>query len=183
LRPDDASSNAGLYPYLAGVSVAQAIENSLGFSPELKWPNDLLLNDRKFCGLLSEAEFDNGNVRYIILGIGINVEHKIGDIPDDLLETATSIRIENRIRTDRVDLLCEIMHCLEKNYAAVTQNGFATIIEEWKSRCPKLGKKISVQQQDEKLTGIFENLENDGTLLLQTEDGQVRKIVAGDLSH
>ena len=180
LRPPIQAIKAGFYPYLAGVSVAQAIENKIGLKPSFKWPNDLHLNNKKFCGILSEVDFIDNRVNFIILGIGINVDHKRENFPKELLNYATSLRIEARAEFDRITLLAEIIYLLEKNYYVSNEYGFEMIIQNWKKRCPSLGENIHIIQGDYHYYGKFENLDENGCLLLRTEDGSLKKIVAGD---
>ncbi len=183
LRPDLPASRAGLVPYLAGISVCEAVENFIGLKPDVKWPNDLLLNGRKFCGILSEVEFENSSIKFIILGIGINVNHKNDEFPAEFREQATSLHIESGFRIDRADLLAEVVCQLEKNYIVMKQDGFGDIINKWKKRCPQLGKKVSIVQDDEKYQGVFEELNDEGCLLLRTKDNELKKIVAGDITY
>ncbi|MBN2012702.1 biotin--[acetyl-CoA-carboxylase] ligase [candidate division KSB1 bacterium] len=182
LRPQDVSPKAGLYTFLAGVSVAEAVEQLCGLRPELKWPNDLLLNGKKFCGILSEADFQNGHIRHVILGIGINVDHKQEDLPNSISESATSIRIESNWRLDRVKLLITVLKRMEKNYELIQTKGFDPILKTWKSYCPRLSKQIKVRQEHTIYEGIFQDLDEHGCMLLKTNDGQMRKIVAGDFA-
>lgn len=179
LRPDLPAAKAGLIPYLAGVSVAEAIENYLNLKPSLKWPNDLLLNDKKFCGVLSEVEFNNGKIHFIILGIGINVNHKIHEFQENYRNQATSLRIELDKRIDRADLLVEILSYLENNYKFI--HNFEEIMNKWKIRCPKFGKEVLVVQDDEKYEGLFEEIDNEGFMLLRLKSATIKKIVAGDI--
>ncbi len=181
LRPELPAASAGLVPYLAGVSVAEAVEDFVGLNPDVKWPNDLLLNGRKFCGILSEVEFENNKIKFIVLGIGINVNHKQDEFPVEFREQATSLRIESDSQHDRADFLAEVLLRLENNYSDLKQNGFKAIIDRWKKRCPLLGKKVILVQDDEKYQGIFEDLNDEGCLMLRTQDGKLQKIVAGDI--
>ncbi len=182
LRPQLPAARAGLVPYMAGVSVAEAIENFIGLKPDVKWPNDLLLNGRKFCGILSEVEFENSMIKFIILGIGINVNHKKDEFPEEFRELATSLRIELDSRIDRADFLAAVIGQLETNYKKMKLNGFKDIIEQWKKRSSQLGKKVTIIQDDDKHEGIFEDLNNEGCLLLRTKAGEIKKIVTGDIA-
>jgi len=181
LRPDLPAARAGLVPYLGGLSVAEAVENFVGLKPVVKWPNDLLLNDKKFCGILSEVEFQDHKINFIILGIGVNVNHKRSDFPLEFRDQATSLRLASGAHIDRVDLLAEVLKRLETNYLDAKQNGFENIITRWKKRCRQLGRKISVVQEDETFQGKFEDLGSDGSLLLRTDSGELLKIVTGDI--
>ncbi|MBC8183486.1 biotin--[acetyl-CoA-carboxylase] ligase [candidate division KSB1 bacterium] len=181
LRPDLPSSNAGLIPYLAGVSVSRAVEDLTGLQPEMKWPNDVMLNNMKCCGVLSEVNFKNGKIDFIILGIGINVNHEAGEWSDEIDKIATSLRIEKNERLERADLLAEILFQLEQAYDDVKKNGFGQLLDQWKKRCPVFQQNITILQEDKKISGTFINLDEKGCLLLKGEDGKIKKIVAGDL--
>lgn len=182
LRPELPASRAGLVPYLAGVSVAEAVEHFAGLPPDVKWPNDLLLHGRKFCGILSEVEFQNNRINFIILGIGINVNQKPDEFPVEFRAQATSLRIESHSRIDRADFLAEVLSQLEKNYRDMKQSGFQNIIKKWKQSCPQIGKEVAIVQDDDQYQGLFEDLDEEGCLLLRTRDGELKKIVAGDIN-
>lgn len=180
LRPDLPSSQAGLIPYIAGVSIAEAVENLLNLKPKLKWPNDLLIMKKKFCGILSEVEFENGRIKFIILGIGINVNQKAGEFPNELNELATSLRIEANTRIDRADLLAEILARFEQNYEVSKDGDFCAILKSWKNRSLHFNKNIVIMQENKRFEGLFKEIDKEGCLILQTKKGKEIKIVAGD---
>ncbi len=182
LRPELPALKAGLLPYMAGVSVAEAVEDFTGLKPNMKWPNDLLLNGKKLCGILSEVEFTNSQIGFIILGIGVNVNHKKDEYSEELQKQATSLRIESGLRIDRAELLAAILSQLEKNYQDVKKNDFSQIITKWKKRCQQFGQEIVIAQDDRTRRGIFEDIDGSGCLLLRTQAGERIKIVAGDVA-
>lgn len=181
LRPDISASKAGLLPFLASVSIAEVLEESLNLKPDLKWPNDAIFSGRKFCGILSEVEFIDGRVKFIILGVGMNVNHKMDELPQDFRERATSLRIESGKRIDRADLLAEILVTFEKNYDEFRSNGISPILDKWKARCGRLGKHVKIVQDDQQIEGTFKDIDAAGCMLLQLETGEIKKVVAGDV--
>ncbi|MFZ5517503.1 MAG: biotin--[acetyl-CoA-carboxylase] ligase [Candidatus Zhuqueibacterota bacterium] len=181
LRPDIAASKVGLLPFLASVSIAEAVESLIGLRPELKWPNDALLAGKKFCGILSEVEFINGRIKFIILGIGLNVNHKPDDFSPAIREQATSLRIQAGIRINRTDLLAHILRRFEINYSSFKSNGISPILKQWKARCSRLGKSIQVVQEDTRYDGIFQDIDSEGCLILKLNTGQTLKVIAGDV--
>jgi len=183
LRPEMPSHRAGLIPFIASVSIAEAIENKLNLQPDMKWPNDLLLGGKKCCGILSEAEFVNNKIKFIILGIGINVNHNPNDFPDELKNIATSLRIQSEKRVDRADLLAEILFRLEQNYQNIKVSGFEETLSNWKRRCSKFKKRVVIEMEGQKLSGKFIDLDEGGGLILKTEKGEQKKVVAGDLIY
>jgi len=182
LRPSIKSSSVVHFPYLTSVSIAQALEKTLSLSPELKWPNDLLINSKKFCGVLSEIEFHKNEINFIIIGIGINVMQDVTDFSSQTLTNATSLYIELHKYIDRVNLLSEILFHFEKNYIHIIENGFSSILEEWQIRCPFIGRKIKINRDGETLNGIFRRLDNSGSLILELDDKSEMKIFAGDFN-
>ena len=181
LKPDLPSSYSGLIPYLAGVSVAQAVEKITELQPDLKWPNDLLLSGKKFCGMLSDVHFNDSNIAFIILGIGVNVNYNPHKWSEDIEKVATSLRIESNKRINRAELLAEILLALDQNYEKFKLNGIAEILGQWKKRCPAFKKNITVVQENKKLTGLFYDLDEEGRLVLKSENGELSKIVTGDI--
>jgi len=181
LRPNLPASSVGLLPFLASVSIAEAIESTLGLRPELKWPNDALLAGKKFCGILSEVEFANGRTKFIILGIGLNVNHKPDDFSPGIREQATSLRIQSGMRVNRIELLAQILQRFEINYNTFKSNGISSILEQWKARCLRLGKSIQVVQEDMRYEGIFQDIDSEGCLILKRNTGEILKVIAGDV--
>jgi len=181
LRPQLSSSQAGLLPYIAGVSVAEAVEAQLGLHPDLKWPNDLLVGGKKFCGILSEVEFENGKIKFIVLGIGVNVNHLAGDFSRQIRDGATSLRLAAETRIDRADLLAAILSKLEQNYERVKTEGFDDLLHRWKTRCSNFKKNVALKQDQTTIEGTFVDIDHEGCLLLKTGSGETKKISAGDV--
>ena len=181
LMPDIPTSKAGLLPFLASVSIAEALENLLGLKPDLKWPNDALISGKKFCGILSDVEFTNGRVKFIILGVGLNVNHKIDDFPEDIRGQATSLRIESGTRVDRADLLAEFLKRFERNYKEFSLKGINDILDKWKARCSRFGRQVQVVQDDQQFEGVFQDFDAEGCMILRLKSGETKKIVAGDI--
>jgi len=180
LRPNIDAHEAVYFPYLMSVSIAQALEQTLSITASLKWPNDLLIRSKKFCGILSEIEFTSKEINYIIIGIGINVLQQQSEFPDELADQATSLAIELNQDVDRVGLLCNILQTIESNYLYALRYGFKETISDWKSRCPFIGKKIKVMVDGKLIEGLFKDLDDSGGLILKREDSSEIQIYAGD---
>jgi BirA family transcriptional regulator, biotin operon repressor / biotin---[acetyl-CoA-carboxylase] ligase len=181
MRPDLPSSKSGLIPFLAGLSVLIAVQNITGLHLDLKWPNDIIINKKKCCGILSEVNFNNSKIDFIILGIGINVNHNHGDWHEQVNKVATSLRIEKKERINRSELLNEVLCQLELHYEDVKKNGFDGILDQWKKNCSNFKKTITVVQEDTEISGTFFDLDEKGCLLMEVKDGKTIKIVAGDV--
>ncbi|MFQ6115047.1 MAG: biotin--[acetyl-CoA-carboxylase] ligase [bacterium] len=180
LRPKVSMEKAGVVSLLAGLSVAQAVEKITRLTPILKWPNDVLINSKKFCGVLIESEGESDKLSFLVLGIGINVNQSVLDFSDALQTHATSLRIESKVPINRIDLLVEVLQYLEKNYLGFKSGNFSNILNEWKKRSPHLNKKVMVKQNKLELEGLFEDLDEDGRLLLRLANGEITKISEGE---
>ena len=136
----------------------------------LKWPNDVLLNDRKVAGLLLEAETGGGDIPdWVILGLGVNV----GVFPGDTDFPATSLRAEHWSATE-VDCLESFCRHFKSWSGKWLEEGFAPIRKTWLWRCFGLGEEIEVRLDDETVKGVFTDLDEDGALVLKTADGERR---------
>ncbi|MFQ5705899.1 MAG: biotin--[acetyl-CoA-carboxylase] ligase [bacterium] len=182
LRPDLEADKAGLLALLAGLSVAQTVETHLNLSAELKWPNDVLIQSKKFCGILSEAEISaRQRLAWIVLGIGLNVNHLLEDFSDEIRPRATSLAIECGSPVSRSELLLAFLGVLEENYLKLKQGGAAYFLQQWIRRCPTFKKRILLRQDETEMEGIFEDLDAGGRMLLRLANGEIRRISAGEV--
>ncbi|NOZ60955.1 MAG: biotin--[acetyl-CoA-carboxylase] ligase [Calditrichaeota bacterium] len=182
LRPDLPATRVGIVPYVASVSIAEAIEETYKIQSEIKWPNDLLYQGKKFCGILSEADFKDERINFVVLGIGINVNQKAKEWPSELKDVAISLRMIYDKWIDRAELLALILAKLEKNYQQFKINGIGEIMERWKARCPRYKKNIVIDQMGKHLEGRFRNIDEDGYLILRQKSGEVIRVSAGDVA-
>jgi BirA family biotin operon repressor/biotin-[acetyl-CoA-carboxylase] ligase len=181
LKPNISIENAGLVSLLAGVSLAQAVEKTTTLRPVLKWPNDLLLRSKKFCGILIETDIKNNReVSFFILGIGVNVLQSKADFSDTIRPQATSLKIESGAFVDRLDLLVEILGTFEKNYLELKGGNYSFILNEWITRCPFYKKPVVIKQNDQVFEGIFEDLDAGGRLILRLTNGEIKQISCGE---
>jgi BirA family transcriptional regulator, biotin operon repressor / biotin---[acetyl-CoA-carboxylase] ligase len=179
VRPTFSMDKIGLLPFFAAVGIANAVETVTGMQCECKWPNDILLNKKKCCGILMESISQKNKFDYAILGIGLNVNQK--RFPDDLEGTATSLNSECGREFDRRNVFCQIMSSLESYYTDVSKGNFNTVLKEWKARTTIFGKRITLTQAADVIDGIAVNLAADGGLVVETETGQ-RVFHAGDVT-
>ena len=156
----------------AAVAVAELLEAE-GLNPSLKWPNDVLVNGRKICGILSE-----GIPGGVIIGIGLNVNMKSADHID---QPATSVLIETGRRCDVDTLLDKLLKQLSPRIDEWAQGGFPKIRKNWEGKIKTLGKPVSVRDGAAVRTGILAGFGEAGELLLREHDGSVSAIWAGDL--
>jgi BirA family biotin operon repressor/biotin-[acetyl-CoA-carboxylase] ligase len=178
VRPDVPVSRAAELSFVTGCAIFDTVGEVCepGFECRLKWPNDILLNDAKIGGLLLETRADAGaNVDYVIIGLGMNLKSH----PDDTPYPATNFVEQGQAIPDVVFLESFARHFVEWATRWV-DNGFETIRQQWKWRAEGLGKAITVRLNDETLEGVFEDIAEDGALLLN-QDGEIRKIATGEV--
>ena len=164
-----------LLPLLAALSVAGGIEVATGVVPELKWPNDVLVNDHKLAGIL--LEHPGGAA--VILGVGLNVNQLAADLPDG----ATSLLGELGHSLEREPLLAAILNDLANAYDRADREGVDWIVPGWRSRSSMLGKPVAVQRDGVAIRGIAEDLGADGALLIRLEDGTRVSVIAGEVER
>jgi BirA family biotin operon repressor/biotin-[acetyl-CoA-carboxylase] ligase len=179
IRPKLEINKIGLLPFFAAAGVALALENVAGARCECKWPNDVLLNGKKCCGILMESSFQHNVLDYAIIGIGVNVNQKL--FSEDLKDRATSLSQEYGREFDRRKIFQQIMKSLELLYAEVKTGKFEVTLHEWKARTKMFGKQVTLTQANGHLHGRAIALSADGGLVLATTDGQ-RVCYAGDVT-
>jgi BirA family biotin operon repressor/biotin-[acetyl-CoA-carboxylase] ligase len=176
LKPAIDPMHASSITLLAAVSVTKALRGA-GLEAVIKWPNDVLVNGKKICGILTEMNAETDVVNFIVLGIGVNVNN---DVP---LETATTMRSELGREVDRVKFTQSLLETLEDDYLTFKKEGFTSILWSWRRYSDTLGRQVEVTFQDEVVRGLARDVDEDGSLLVKTEDGSIRKIVSGDCKH
>jgi len=183
LRPSIGVRNGPLLTIMAAVATAKAVKGVSGLQPRIKWPNDLLVHDKKVAGLLSEMKDKAGQVDFVILGIGINVNMTPGMIPEEMRSTATSLREELGYEISRVELLHALLREVEQGYGAFLAGETEGILHQWETFSQMLGTVVEVRSFNEVVRGRVKGIDSDGSLLLLAADGSERRIVAGDVSH
>jgi len=172
LRPMLPPSDVLVLSLAAGLAVRAAVQEiDPRVMPDLKWPNDLLIEGKKFCGILTEMSAEATRVRYIVVGIGINVNHS--QFPGDLGQNATSLFIETRRKWSRVDLCAALLKSLDREYQSLVANGDARndILRRFEEQSSMLrGKPVRVEENGG-FEGITEGLDPRGFLQVRTNDG------------
>ena len=164
---------------VASLGVAHAVEKVTGLKAQIKWPNDVLINGKKVCGILVESEVKGKRVDYAILGIGINVNIKLSDFPE-IQPLATSLSHELGKEVSRLEVLRCLLAEIEKLYLALPSGD--SVYREWRDNLVTLGKKVQVRSGETTHEGIAESVASDGSLLLRQPDGSLTKVVAGDVT-
>lgn len=166
-----------LINFSASLSVASSIENLFQMKTELKWPNDVLINKKKTCGILLESASQGSKIDRVVVGIGVNVNQSM--FQGQFNYPPTSIRIELGREVEREKLLAEILNNFEFFLSKIT-NEPEYITREWKEKCRMLGEKVYIKEGEIVKNGIFEDIDKEGFLLLKTKEG-IEKITIGDV--
>ncbi len=182
LRPKFLPQEAPKCTLMAAVSVAMAMER-FGFSVGIKWPNDILYEGKKLTGILTDMSAEMDRINAIIIGIGINVNIRKEEFPEELRETATSLYCIGGEQVQRAKFLQAVLESMEELYKEACSQGFAPVMEKWKRYSATLGQEVQVigVGQGEHFTGTAVDIDEDGALLIETETGR-RRVLAGDVS-
>lgn len=170
--------NINFLNFAASLSIASSIENLYQLKAHVKWPNDVLINSKKTSGILIESSSQGSKIERVVIGIGVNVNQN--SFQGTFNYPPTSIRIEIGRNVERERLLAEILNTFEIQIDKIKTNK-KEILDDWKSRCDMIGEKISIFEDDKEIFGIFEDIDENGFLLLKTKD-KVEKIHYGDVS-
>jgi BirA family biotin operon repressor/biotin-[acetyl-CoA-carboxylase] ligase len=182
LRPNLRPQAATQFTIAAATALVRAIRQQTGTLPAVKWPNDILLNGRKVAGILTELTAELDLVKYIILGIGLDVNQTAGEFPADLRRLATSLKIETGRHIDRAELAASILRELDIDYARIAAGQFDALADEWEAQSATLGRQVTLTAGSRKLLGRAESLDSDGALLLRTEHGRLERVIGGDVA-
>jgi BirA family biotin operon repressor/biotin-[acetyl-CoA-carboxylase] ligase len=181
LRPVLSPADALLLSLIAGIAVAKATEQVTGLRPDLRWPNDVMLGDRKFCGILTEMNSEPARVRYVVVGIGINVNH--ASFSGDLEPIATSLRMESGHTWSRVELGAALLKSLDSEYRKLTQGGAAarsSILRNFEERSSYARSRHVHVNADGGYKGVTEGLDDRGFLRVRTKSG-LRTVLSGEV--
>ena len=182
LRPPLAPAAASVLTLLAGVAVHQAVRSTTGLPVDIRWPNDLLINGKKVCGILTEMSAELDRLHAVVLGIGLNVNHR--EMPANLKQIATSLRMEGRKIYSRAQILAALLKELEKKYRLLLDDGSAAIAQAWAAASSYAeGKRIRVLSGSDEFAATTAGLEPNGALRIRREDGREESLVSGEITE
>ncbi|GJQ61527.1 MAG: bifunctional ligase/repressor BirA [Melioribacteraceae bacterium] len=170
--------NVNLLILGSALAVAQALENLYQLNVELKWPNDVLVKRKKICGILLESSAKGSKLDKLVIGFGINVNQV--NFPGKYNITPTSVKSEFKSTVERERLLAEILNNLEAIFIELVKTP-EKVLDAWRDRCKMLGEKIKIEDDGKARFGIFDNIDQNGFILLKTPEGR-EKVHIGDVS-
>ncbi|MFC2948331.1 biotin--[acetyl-CoA-carboxylase] ligase [Virgibacillus sediminis] len=178
----------GIQPYLApqltlmsAVALADALRRHTGTKPLIKWPNDILLSGKKTAGILTEMQAEQDQIQYVVIGIGLNVNHQETDLAEDLQGRATSLYLETGKTWQIKELVQDILQSFEKTYEQYIDNGFPAIKDRWEKYGFKIGEKITAKTLKDSWKAKFLGISEDGALILQTENGETKQLYSAEI--
>jgi BirA family biotin operon repressor/biotin-[acetyl-CoA-carboxylase] ligase len=189
LRPEFTPTKSGLAPQqaplltlAAGLAARDAVVQVTGLGVDLRWPNDLLAGGKKFCGILTEMQAEAQRIHYVVVGIGVNVNH--AKLPAELEPIATSLRLATGRGVSRLELLAGLLAAFDRYYNQLLRDGSAPLISRFSQVSSYAsGKRVLVTGPKEKMSGVTEGLDATGTLLVRRDDGQLVPVLAGDVTE
>lgn len=180
LRPDFAPEYASMLTLVAAMSVEKGIREQTGLDCQIKWPNDIVLNGRKICGILTEMSTEEDSIRYVVVGIGINVNTK--DFPEEISKTATSLAIETGHIVRRAPLVASILKAWEGFYETYKKTlDLSLLKEEYNSHLVNIGREVKVLAPKGDYLGISHGITDTGELIVET-NGEMREVMSGEVS-
>jgi BirA family biotin operon repressor/biotin-[acetyl-CoA-carboxylase] ligase len=173
---------APLITLVAGLAVRDAVLEETGLTPDLKWPNDLLLGGKKFCGILTEMHAEPGRVHFVIVGIGLDVNHSA--MPAELAAIATSLRMATGKAQSRLSLLVRLLRNLETYYNRFLAEGPESIVARFNEVSSYArGKRVCIATAGKSYTGTTDGLEPNGLLRVRRDDGKIEIVISGDVTE
>ena len=179
LRPKMLPAQVSTLTLMAAVSICEAVRQTSGLEVQIKWPNDILMDNKKLGGILTELEAELDATNFVTIGIGLNVNNSRAELDN----SAISLREAAGHSFNRVELLREILRKIEKNYLILQKKGALAILEKWRSYNITLGRRVKVVCRKEHLEGEAVDIDTDGGLLVRRESGLIDKFMAGDVVH
>jgi BirA family biotin operon repressor/biotin-[acetyl-CoA-carboxylase] ligase len=185
IKPNVVLSDINTITVATAVAVLKAIELNIGIKPSIKWVNDILYDNKKLCGILTEAsvEAETGHVEYVIVGIGLNISTMKQDFPETIQDIAISLEDITEKYCDRNELIAEILNQFEKYYLElIIKNNKKNIVDIYRENLSMLGEKINVIQGNTSYTARAIDIDDNAELIIEDENGNVRVINSGEIS-
>jgi BirA family biotin operon repressor/biotin-[acetyl-CoA-carboxylase] ligase len=182
LRPRLAPVQAPLLTMMAGLSARAAVQSATGLDVDLKWPNDLMISGKKLGGILTEMHAEPSQVRFVIVGIGINVNQQ--KFLADLAGASTSLRMETGRTQSRLEVLVQFLRQFESDYKELLSEGAAGVVKRFEAASSYArGKRVRVTNGRESFTGVTAGLEETGLLRVKRDEGEITTVIAGDVAE
>ncbi len=181
LRPDIEPVHAAKMTQIAAAAMTEAVVRTTGLDAGIKWPNDIIVNKKKICGILTEMSAELNTVNYVVVGIGVNVN--VESFPEEIQDTATSLMIESGQIVRRQDVVVEFIKQFERLYNAYINEGNLDVTLEYcRNNSVTIGQKVRVIHKNETLYGEALDLNSDGELIVKFDNGEIKPVFYGEVS-
>lgn len=182
LRPRIVPNEIPRITLLAAVAVARAIREETTLEVMIKWPNDIVMDGKKLCGILTEMKAEQDSVDFVVVGIGINVNTPVKQLPKGAGSIKEELRRSGREGAiSRIELVKKILEMLEKHYNILNKKGFGPIIDAWKEMTAMLGSRVRVTLPNRVFEAQAHDINPDGALIVRLDSGVLEKVSSGDV--
>lgn len=181
LRPEILPMEAPQITLLAASVLAEVTAGIYGVEPKIKWPNDILINHKKTAGILTEMQAEQDLINYIVLGMGINVNHDRIDLPEEISEHATSLKIETGKEWDIHTMIQQFLIRFEKAYESFLVHGFPTVKEKWEKYGYRMGEVMAIKAGKDLFDAKLIGIESDGALRVKFKDNSEKVLYSAEL--
>lgn len=181
LRPDVSLEEASKLTIVTGVAIAKTLHDQFNINVGIKWPNDLLIGNKKICGILTEAVTDYDKIKAVLVGIGIDVNFDEKELPKDMQNIATTVKSELNMEYNRAEILKEFFKIFEDLYEQYKNKNFKYIVSEWRRLSTTTGNRVKVYTGRKVVYGDAVGITNEGALIIEYDDGKLDKIISGEI--
>lgn len=182
IRPEIAPHQAPQFTLVTAVAIVNAMQAMFqNFTPQIKWPNDILVNGKKTTGILTEMIAEENRIQALLIGIGINVNQQLEDFPVELHDIATSLAIEGKESIDRVHLVAEVLNYLEQFSDQYVKDGFSLIKKLWEQSSCTIGSQVRATTLREVVEGEAIAITDFGVLEIRQANGVVKGVYSADI--
>ncbi len=178
LRPKIPPAACPILTLMSAVSICEAVKTVTGLEAQIKWPNDVLIQNKKISGILTEMNAEMDKVNFVVIGIGLNVNND----KKSLVAQATSLKEEQSQELSRLVILQELLRSIEINYFLLEAKGSQEIIDKWRNFTLTLGKRVKIYYQNKQIEGQAIDIDTDGALLIRKDSGLIQKVACGDIN-
>ncbi|MDQ1317151.1 MAG: BirA family transcriptional regulator [Candidatus Poribacteria bacterium] len=178
LRPLIELSQINKIVLITAISIVYAIHNVIHQPALIKWPNDVVINNKKIAGILAETKTEKNSVSFVVVGFGINVNVPKISFPEEIADIATSLSIESGCEISRIHLLQEILRQIESRYLKLDNDSF---LDEWKNLSATIGRQVQIEYPDSIKTGFALDIDENGALTIKLNTGETQRIMNDDI--
>jgi BirA family biotin operon repressor/biotin-[acetyl-CoA-carboxylase] ligase len=182
-RPRIEPKHALKLTLLGSVATVKAFNELYGIRAEIKWPNDVLLNQKKVCGILTEASIKGENLSFAVIGFGVNANFDFEAFPRRLRDSATTLKAQLGKEVSRETLLCTLMKNVETHHDLLKSGEFEAILGDWRKLSGFLGSYVRIVDGHKSFEGTALDLDANGALIVRLRDGNTRKVISGDVTR